>query len=81
MTATEAQAKPKSQFQIGDTIRMPHYSTKPNEFRVWKICGHYLGCLGQEGVYWLKEIDLKENGNAIHVPCIMLETHPLIERV
>ena len=66
-------------FNIGDTIRMPHYATAGG-YRVWKVMGEHLGATKQEGTYHLASVDLTEN-KSIHVPCIMLETHPEIERI
>lgn len=70
-------------YTVGDTIRMPHYDTMPKgTFRVWKIVGVYLGGTAQESVCHLKTIDINDSteGDCI-VPIIMLETHPMIERV
>lgn len=66
-------------FDVGDTIRMPHYETAGG-FRVWKVEGVHLGGEKQEGTYHLKPVDMKENSE-IHIPCIILETHPEIELV
>mgnify|MGYP006898284215 CR=1 FL=1 len=70
-------------YQVGDTIRMPHYPTMPQgSFRVWKIMGMFHGSMEQESVCCLRPIDILNSteGECI-VPIIMLETHPLIERV
>ena len=67
------------QYQVGDTIRMKDYPTAGG-WRAWKVVGHHLGALYQEGTYALKPIDVSAN-ESIQVPCIMLETHPEIERV
>lgn len=66
-------------FVVGDTIRMPHYETTGG-FRVWKIIACILGGTYQEGTYTLRPLDVLEN-HQIEVPCIMMETHPKIERV
>jgi hypothetical protein len=65
-------------FVVGDTIRMPHYATAGG-FRVWKVIGQYLGGTRQEGTYALQPLDVVDN-QPIQVPCIILETHPGIER-
>jgi hypothetical protein len=69
-------------FTVGDVIRMPHYDTAggPHRKRVWKVVGQHLGATWQEGTYALRPLDYLHN-EAIHVPCVMLETHPKIERV
>lgn len=66
-------------FNCGDTIRMPHYPTAGG-FRVWKITGVHLGATRQESTYELIPLDASEN-KPINVPCIILETHPGIERM
>lgn len=66
-------------FKVGDTIRMPHYETSGG-FRVWQVQGVHLGGTFQEGTYRLMPVDVHDN-EPIHVPCIILETHPEIERV
>lgn len=66
-------------FDVGDTLRMPHYETAGG-FRVWAVEGVHLGGEKQEGTYHLKTVDIKENSE-IHVPCIILETHPEVELV
>ena len=66
-------------FRVGDTIRMPHYETIGG-YRVWLVQGVHLGGLFQEGTYRLKCVDVHDN-ETIHVPCIILETHPEIELV
>ena len=66
-------------FKPGDTIRMPHYETAGG-FRVWNVQGVHLGGEWQEGTYQLVPVDVHDN-EPIHVPCIILETHPGIERV
>ena len=68
-----------TRFKPGDTIRMPHYETSGG-FRVWKVVGVHLGGQDQEGTYELITLDALEN-EKIHVPCIMLELHPLIQRM
>jgi hypothetical protein len=40
--------------------------------------GVHLGGEKQEGTYHLRVVDMKDNAE-IHVPCIILETHPEIE--
>lgn len=72
--------KGKQSFSPGDVIRMPHYATCPNQWRVWYVSGVHLGGSGQEGTYELLPVDVMPN-EPVHVPCIMLETHMLIERV
>jgi hypothetical protein len=69
----------KRSFSTGDTLRMPHYETAGG-YRVWKVEGVHLGGEKQEGTYHLKAVDIKDNAE-IHVPCIILETHPSIEVV
>jgi hypothetical protein len=69
----------KRSFSTGDTLRMPHYETAGG-YRVWKVEGVHLGGEKQEGTYHLKTVDIKDNAE-IHVPCIILETHPSIEVV
>lgn len=69
----------KQSFEVGDTIRMPHYETSGG-FRVWIVRSVHLGGDYQEGTYHLMPLDVHKN-ESIHVPCIMLETHPSIERV
>lgn len=66
-------------YSVGDTLRMPHYETAGG-FRVWKVVGVHLGGEKQEGTYHLRPLDIKDNAE-IHVPCIVLETHPEIELV
>ena len=66
-------------YQVGDTLRMKHYPTATG-FRVWKVVGQHLGGEGQEGTYALTPLDVSEN-EPIHVPCIMLEMHPNVERL
>ena len=66
-------------FKPGDTIRMPHYETTGG-YRVWTVQGVHLGGEWQEGTYNLRPVDVHDN-ETIHVPCIILETHPSIERV
>jgi len=66
-------------YSVGETLRMPHYETAGG-FRVWKVVGVHLGGEKQEGTYHLRPLDLKDNAE-IHVPCIVLETHPEIESV
>lgn len=66
-------------YKVGDTITMPHYETKPGRNRVWKIVRVALGGNGQEGTYSLEPLDMMR-GEPIEVPCIMLETHPGIQR-
>ena len=60
--------------EIGDVLRIRHYETCPNQWRVYLVVGCCLGGEGQEGTYELRSCDLTEN-ECIHVPCIMLETH------
>ncbi len=66
-------------FKVGDVIRMPHYPTVGG-FRVWKVIACVLGATNQEGTYELEPVDIHPNYE-IRVPCVMLETHPLVERV
>ena len=69
-------------FNVGDVIRMPHYDLAggPHRKRVWKVVGQHLGGTNQEGTYALHPLDYTDN-EPINVPCVMLETHPGIERV
>lgn len=69
----------RDRFTVGDTIRMPHYETAGG-FRVWQVQGVHLGGERQEGTYHLFALDIHGN-EEIQVPCIILETHPEIERV
>lgn len=64
-------------FKVGDTIRLPHYETTGG-FRVWNVLGVHLGGEFQEGTHHLQCLDIVGNAT-IHVPCIILETHPEIE--
>jgi len=66
-------------FSVGDVIRIPHYKTAGG-FRCWKVVGVHLGGTKQEGTYALYPLDVLTNEN-VHVPCIILETHPGIVRV
>ena len=66
-------------FRIGDVIRIPHYPTCGG-FRCWKVMAETLGGVKQEGTYNLQCIDVHEN-ETIQVPCIILETHPGIQRI
>lgn len=75
----DEQPVPRRSFGVDDTIRIPHYKTTGG-FRVWKVHGVHLGGTYQEGTYRLVPLDVKDN-ETIHVPCIILETHPGIERV
>lgn len=68
-----------TRYNVGDTLRMKHYPTAGG-YRVWKVYGVHLGATRQEGTYHLIPVDVSDN-EAIHVPCLMLETHPGIERV
>lgn len=71
----------KRSFNPGDIVRMPHYETVGvGRFRVWVVEGVNLGGVNQEGTYQLRALDVLDNC-PIHVPCIMLETHPLVERI
>jgi len=71
--------RPDRSFSVGDLLRMPHYATAGG-FRVWVVEGVHLGGEKQEGTYHLRVVDMKDNAE-IHVPCIILETHPEIELV
>ena len=62
----------------GETIRIPHYATVPNRWRVYIVVAVVLGGLEQEGTYELRCCDILEN-ECVRVPCVMLETHPLIQ--
>jgi hypothetical protein len=66
-------------FCVGDTLRMPHYETSGG-FRVWQVHGVHLGATYQESSYHLIPVEIHEN-EKLHVPCIILETHPEIERL
>ena len=71
----------KRSFQPGDILRTPHYSTTgKGRYRVWIVAGVHLGGDNQEGTYHLRSVDVLD-GESIHVPCIILETHPLVELV
>lgn len=67
-------------YNVGDVIRMPHYYYSTNRKRVWRVTGEHLGAIEQEGTYSLVPLDILEN-EPIHVPCIILETHPDVEKV
>lgn len=69
-------------FSPGDVIQMPHYQTAggPIRTRAWKITGVHLGGENQEGTYQMIPLDYCEN-QPIHVPCVMLDQHPLVKRV
>lgn len=69
----------KKDLKTGDTIRMPHYETAGG-FRVWKIIGTHLGGTDQESTFELAVLDADEN-KTIQVPCVVLELHPLIQRM
>lgn len=71
--------RPTRMLRVGDTLSMPHYEMAGG-FRVWTVKGVHLGGDKQEGTYHLKTVDMRENSE-IHVPCIILETHPEIEVV
>ena len=71
--------RPDRSFKPGDVLRMPHYATAGG-FRVWAVEGVHLGAEKQEDTYHLKSVDINDNAE-IHVPCIILETHPEIELV
>lgn len=62
----------------GEVVRLPHYDTCPNQWRVYLVVGVHLGGLNQEGTYSLRCCEILEN-ETIHVPCVMLETHPAIQ--
>lgn len=71
--------------KVGDTIRMPHYNKDVGfcgfcGFRVWSVQAVNLGGEFQESTYALAPVDVHEN-ELIQVPCIILETHPEIERI
>lgn len=66
-------------FQPGDVIRMQHYPACGG-FRCWKVIGVHLGGVKQESTYALLPLDVTGNAE-VHVPCIMLETHPRVFRV
>ncbi len=67
------------QFMIGDVIRLPNYETCGG-FRCWKIVGHHLGVVKQEGTYNLLCLDVSPNSE-IQVPCLILESHPFVARI
>lgn len=69
----------KVSFKVGDVLRLPHYETSGG-FRVWQVVGVHLGGTYQEGSYRLIPLDVHDN-ESLHVPCIMLETHPALERL
>jgi hypothetical protein len=79
MNICDLPRQPNRTFNVGNTLRMPHYETAGG-FRVWVVEGVHLGGEKQEGTYHLKTVDMKENSE-IHVPCIILETHPEVEVV
>ena len=66
-------------YVVGDTIRMKHYPTAGG-FRFWKVVGVHRGATKQEGTYALLPLDVSEN-KQINVPCVMLESHPGVERL
>jgi len=66
-------------FVPGDVVRMKHYPTTGG-YRVWKVEAVLLGATYQESTYRMRPLDVAEN-DTIHVPCIMLDLHPCIERV
>lgn len=77
----ETQKRISRFFQVGDIIRMPHYKTVGKyRWRVWKITAQYIGGLHQEGTYSMIPLDILEN-EPINIPCLILETHPEIEKV
>lgn len=62
-----------------DVIRMPAYDTQAlGHKRVWQVLGVHLGGANQAGTYELVPLDILEH-ERIHVPCIMLKTHPNLE--
>jgi hypothetical protein len=70
-------------FKTGDVIRLPQYGADGGNIgrsRVYKVVGCYLGADYQEGTYELESLDLKAPDHVIQVPCVMLESHPTIER-
>jgi hypothetical protein len=68
-------------FGVGDVVRMPHYELAGKERkRVWKITEESLGGNNQEGTYGMIPLDIADN-EPIQVPCLILETHPEIEKV
>lgn len=78
---TVGQKRLVRRFDVGDIIRLPHYPTVPKgRRRVWQVRGVHLGATEQEGTYALKPLDVSEN-EPIHVPCLMLETHPQVEKI
>lgn len=64
---------------VHDTIRMRHYPTTGG-YRVWKVEAVLLGATYQESTYRLRPLDIDDH-ETIQVPCLMLETHPGIEKV
>ena len=62
---------------VHDVIRMPNYETAGG-FRLWRVTGQHLGGTDQEGTYSLEPLDQLAN-ETIHIPCVMLESHPLVE--
>lgn len=73
-------------FNTHDVIRM-----KANKlvggYRVWKVTGCVIGSQHTESHYQLQPLDVDQGRNALTeqmdslVPCWMLETHPLVEKV
>jgi hypothetical protein len=59
---------------------MPHYGTMPGRYRLWLINSHHLGGTGEESSYELRSLDINDNIE-LHVPCIILQTHPDITKV
>ena len=66
-------------FVPGDVVRMKHYPTTGG-YRVRKVEAVLLGAAYQESTYRLRPLDVAEH-DTIFVPCIMLDLHPLVERV
>lgn len=78
---TVGQQRLVRRYDVGDIIRLPHYPTvAKGRRRVWQVRGVHLGAAGQESIYALKPLDVSEN-EPIHVPCLMLETHPEVEKL
>jgi len=70
---------PKQGFAVGDVTTIPNHETVKG-YRIWRVEGIHLGGVEQESTYHLRSVDWDDNAE-IHVPCIILETHPNIELV
>lgn len=64
-----------SGISVGEVVRLQHYPTMEGRFRVYMVVSVVLGGANQESTYELRTCDYLEN-ETIHVPCIILDTHP-----